>query len=155
MNAFLTWLQDSQTQAAGRNIVSALLGVAGTLGMLTATQSHDLIQAWGDVQSGVAQAAKGISVIGGIIGPLALAWWASHRASPASAKAAVTAMPNTMVVNLPPSASPAEDHDAKVVAASQIAAIPGVANVISTPAVAAETLSTKIVDPAHDPAVTG
>lgn len=150
MNKFLAWLQDPQNQAAGRNYVSAILGAGAMLGALTAAQQADLIQAWGDIQGGAAMMAKGLAVVSGILGPILLGWWASHHASPASQKAAVALQPNTMVVTLPTSATPAADHAAKVVAADKIAAVTGVQTVISTPSVAAATVSAKVVDSSHD-----
>jgi hypothetical protein len=151
----LNWLQDSQTQAAGKTIVAGILGAAGMFGVLTATQQGELINAWGDIQGGAVQMAKGLSVVLGIIGPPLLAWWAHRKASPENQKAAVAVMPNTMVVSLPAAATPEADHNAKVAASAQIATIPAVANVISTPAVADATESSKIIDSAHDTTTTG
>lgn len=91
-------LQSGSFWAPGRNILSAVLGAAGMIGALTLTQQHDLIQAWGDIQTGVAQAAKGAAVFAGIIGPIAFAVWARWKSSPAQQKASVSSIPGHLVV---------------------------------------------------------
>jgi hypothetical protein len=139
ISAILAWLQDNQTQAAGRNIISAVLGFVGALGVLTATQSHDLIQAWGDIQSGAAQMAKGLMVFGGIVGPIAMAWWAQHRASPSVQKQSVAALPGTVVVETDPNLRNT------VALANKIAALPEAAKITATPFVADATPSDKVV----------
>lgn len=154
---FLDWLQSDSAMAAGRNVVSAACAVGATIGILTATQSHDLIQAWSDVQSGLAQAAKGMSIIAGIIGVPAMAWWASHRASPAVQQKTVAQMPNTLVVTTAPAtptigapSQAAADNAAITRLAATIATHPEVQQVLTTPAVENATTSDKVVsDPSH------
>lgn len=143
----LDTLQSSTFQASSRNIVSAVLGAAGMLGALTLAQQHDLIQAWGDIQTGVAQTAKGLAVFGGVLGPVALAIWARWSAKPEQQKANVAALPNTVVVTTTPAGTAETDTGKTVRVAASIAALTDVKTVISTPEVAAATVSTKVVAP--------
>lgn len=143
--SILDTLQSSTFQASGRNIVSAVLGAAGMLGALTLAQQHDLIQAWGDIQTGLAQTAKGVAVFGGILGPIVLALWARYTAQPAQQKASVAALPNTAVVTTKPTGSASADAAQTASVAAKIATLNEVKNVISTPEVAAATVSDKVV----------
>jgi hypothetical protein len=138
-------LQSSSFQASARNIVSAILGAGGMFGMLTLTQQHDLIQAWGDIQTGLAQVAKGAAVFAGILGPIALASWARWTAKPAQQKANVGLLPNTMVVTTNPTGIPETDTVKTTRVAASIATMPEVKSVISTPQVSAATASDKVV----------
>lgn len=81
---------------------------------------------------------------GAIIALAGVGWsiWARREAA---MKAAVSAIPNTVVVTTAPALTPQADTALTTSVASKIAAMPEVKNVISTPAVAAATVSDKVV----------
>ena len=85
-------LTDSQKWAAYRNYISFAAGMLASLGMITATQQQDLLAAWDSIFAGSKQVIAGLITIGGILGPIVMGWWASHRASPKEQIKAVAAM---------------------------------------------------------------
>lgn len=130
--SFVDYLQSDSFKAASRNIVSAGLGVIGTLGVLTVAQQHDLIQAWGDIQSGLAQFLKGAMVFAGILGPIVMARMAWFKATPSQqVKSGAIAAPQV---------SPAE----RLVAIDAVAKLPEVKEVKATLATAQATDSNKV-----------
>lgn len=90
------------------------------------------------IGDGVSSIAAGIAAIVAVVSPLYASWTATR----ASRIAAVGAMPNTVVVTTAPSVTP---QTATASMAAKIAAIPEVQSVISTPEVAAATISNKVV----------
>lgn len=94
MPSWFTKLTSSQKWAAYRNYISFGAGMLASLGMITTIQQQDMLTAFDSIFAGSKQVIAGFITIGGILGPIAMGWWASHRASPKEQIAAVVAMVN-------------------------------------------------------------
>jgi hypothetical protein len=137
ITAFLTYLSNlfsAPSLAAGRNVLMSLAGVAGALGLLSATKAQaliDSIMAVGTAAGVLVAAISGflvvaIPIISGFVSRQ------SHQTKN------VSLQPNTIVVQ---TSSPAAT--AKV--ADLIATTPEVKQVIASPAIANATASDKVV----------
>jgi hypothetical protein len=83
----------------------------------------------------------------GAILALAGVGWTLWARREAGLKASASAIPNTLVVTTAASLTPQGDTAATTSLAAKIASMPEVQNVISTPEVAAATVSDKVVAP--------
>lgn len=119
--------------------VATMVLVAVGLQQGDATALGNAVHQIGD---GIASIAAGISAVVAVVSPLYAAWTATKAAR----IAAVGALPNTVVV------TSSSQNVAKL--AANIATMPEVRNVISTPEVAANTASEKVVSGANAAAVT-
>lgn len=118
--------------------VATMVLVAVGLKQGDATGLGNAVHQIGD---GIASIAAGISAIVAIVSPLYAAWTATRAAR----ISAVGALPNTVVVTTSPSLTPQGDRSVTANLAAKIATLPEVQNVISTPEVAAVTVSPKVV----------
>ncbi len=96
------------------------------------------------IAKNVFTAADWTLVVGAVlqVAPLGWSFWARREAG---LKASASSIPNTMVVTMAPSATPATDTRQTAQLAAKIATLPEVQSVISTPQVAAATVSEKVV----------
>jgi hypothetical protein len=96
-------------------------------------------------------AADWTLVVGAVlqVAPLGWSFWARRESA---LKASAGAIPNTVVVTLPPTALPATDTRQTTQLAAKLATLPEVQSVISTPEVAAATVSEKVVSGTAAPA---
>lgn len=122
--------------AAIRQFLTLMAGVAGTLGLISMTGAQHLVDTI--MQVGTALSAV-MTAIAGLVAAVNMVL-AAYRASEGQAKARVSQLPNTMVVQTTPDSS-------DTASAAKIAMLPEVAQVISTPQVAANTTSHKVVSP--------
>lgn len=134
----MTSEQITQELALGKHAISYAAGIATAVGILTQVDSDTLITSVDHIVNGVKEIAIGV----GPLVALGMGLWARYNSSLAAKKAAViAATPGTMVVQ-----SSGSDR-ATVNLAAMIATIPEVHAVISTPEVAAATVSPKVVSP--------
>jgi hypothetical protein len=85
---FLTWLTTLDTRqwlAASRQYISFFAGVLAAVGVVTATQSQDLVKELGDLVSGAAQLGAALAAIAGAVVALVNSFKAAHAASPLGA----------------------------------------------------------------------
>jgi hypothetical protein len=122
--------------ASGRQIVTFGAGILTALGIQTFTNPQDLITDFDHMVNG----AKEFMVGAGPLIAAAMVAWSRYKASRAQKIASVSATPGTMVITATPSAN-------TVAMADKIATLPEVKSVISTPAVATATASSKVVSP--------
>jgi hypothetical protein len=122
------------TLAAGRNVLMALMGVATTLGVISAAQSQQLLDKLLAVGTAIGALMAAVSGLVMVATPI----FAALSATMAHQKKAVSLQPHTMVVQT------STANDATKVA-QIIATIPQVQQVIASPRVANETPSDKVV----------
>lgn len=120
--------------------VATMVLVAVGLKQGDATGLGNAIHQIGD---GIASIAAGISAIVAIVSPLYAAWTATR----AKRIAAVGNTPNTLAITLTPTGNAVDDARQTAAAAAKMATLPEVKSVISTPEVAAATVSPKVVSP--------
>ena len=125
--------QVNQELALGKHAITYAAGVATALGLMTAVDSATLTSSIDRIINGVEEISVGL----GPVIALVMGLWARYNASRGAKIASLTATSGTMVVDVG-AASPAA-------VAEQLAAVPGVAKVISTPAVAQAAPSDKVV----------
>jgi hypothetical protein len=125
-----------QWWAAGRNIISALLGALAMFGLLKQVDITTAMQALDSIADAVGKIALAL----GVLVPLVTAAFASRRASDGGQVQAVKAMPvaskTAVAETLPPA-----------VKAELAAGAPGVGLVVAAPEIAAAAPSDKVVDP--------
>lgn len=81
----MEWLKNlttSQRWAAYRQYITFGAGILVALGIVTTTQSQDLIKGFADFMAGLQQMLTGLATIGGVVIVVINAWKAAHNAGP-------------------------------------------------------------------------
>lgn len=124
------------------------ISVLVLLGSIDAETSKNAVVAINEIVNGLSQATAGVSKLTVILGPTVggiLLWWAKRNSSAANKKADVAMLPNTVVVTTAPNQNAPNDVVATTALAAKIATIPEATTVLSTPEIAAATISGKVV----------
>lgn len=131
----------NQYAASGKHWLSygaGLITMLAAVGLLSKTDASGINENISTIWDGVMKIATGVAGLAAILTPIYTSLKAAHNASPDAQKARVAQQPNTVVVEASPSSSVTD-------MSNKLAALPSVEKVISTPAVAAATPSSKVV----------
>lgn len=82
--------------ASGRHVVTFAAGAATSFGLLSVSQSADIATDVNHIFNGVKEIAVGAGPLLGIV----MAWWATHKSTPAAQVAAVSANPEVKAITV-------------------------------------------------------